>query len=55
MHLTHCETWTCKNTFKCPGSYCLPVHMVCDGDSDCEHGEDEALCANNTQGYITIQ
>ena len=33
-----------KNFFKCHNSFCLEVKLVCDGESQCENGEDELNC-----------
>ncbi len=37
-----------KFIFRCPKSWCIPETWVCDGDSNCLVGEDEApeLCNN---------
>jgi len=43
-HLAYCDTHPCVGYFKCPFSYCLPLHKVCDGTRDCFHGDDEADC-----------
>ena len=43
-HLGDCSAINCTNSYKCPGSYCIPLHRVCDGHSDCIHGEDEERC-----------
>ena len=43
-HLGDCAAINCTNSYKCPGSYCIPFHRVCDGHSDCIHGEDEERC-----------
>ena len=43
-HLRYCESHECPDAFKCDGSYCIPVHMVCDGIADCPDGEDETGC-----------
>ena len=44
VHLGDCRALNCTNSYKCPESYCIPVHRVCDGNSDCIHGEDEEHC-----------
>lgn len=31
-------------TVKCPGSYCIPMRMVCDASLNCPNGEDEQFC-----------
>ena len=28
LHLKNCRDVKCKNTFKCPGSYCIPIRKV---------------------------
>jgi hypothetical protein len=43
-HLTHCETAVCKHMFKCPASYCIAFHKVCDGVIDCPGSADENNC-----------
>ncbi len=43
-HLEVCENFTCNNKFKCPAYYCVPFGYLCDGESDCPSGEDEAIC-----------
>ena len=43
-HLGDCAAINCTNSYKCPESYCIQVHRVCDGHSDCIHGEDEERC-----------
>ena len=36
---------TCPSThFRCPGSYCLPVYMRCNGVPDCPLHQDEYMC-----------
>ena len=52
-HLLNCYNIRCTNTYKCPGSYCVPLRKVCDGVEDCLEGEDEYNCANNIcTGYL---
>ena len=46
-HLAFCQLNACINNFKCPHSYCLPLHKVCNGQPDCINGEDEHNCAFN--------
>ncbi|XP_053385660.1 uncharacterized protein LOC123537998 [Mercenaria mercenaria] len=55
-HLTNCENFSCPNdTVKCPGSFCLPVRFVCDGDINCERGQDEENCGcESSQSEILI-
>ncbi len=43
-HLSNCTEMQCMGTFKCPGSYCLPIHKVCDSQNDCPGGADELNC-----------
>ena len=43
-HLGQCAEINCTNSYKCPDSYCIPFHKVCDGHSNCIHGEDEERC-----------
>ena len=43
-HLGDCFAINCTNSYKCPESYCIPFHRVCDGYADCIHGEDEERC-----------
>lgn len=33
-----------EGTVKCPGSYCIPLRFVCDGEPQCLRGEDEEGC-----------
>lgn len=45
-HLNNCDNTSCpEHYFKCPGSYCIPLMYVCDGNNDCAYGEDELFCA----------
>ena len=30
--------------FKCPGTYCIPTRMLCDGSPDCPDSDDERMC-----------
>ena len=43
-HLGECAGVNCTNSYKCPESYCIPFHRVCDGYPHCIHGEDEERC-----------
>ena len=43
-HLRYCLDFSCPNHFKCLGSYCIPLHLVCDGIKDCPTGQDEEHC-----------
>ena len=40
-HLQNCAEFRCPHMFKCPGSYCVPYHKVCDGIYDCPGRVDE--------------
>ena len=40
-HLSYCETYECPSMYKCMKSYCIPLHLVCDGKADCPSEEDE--------------
>jgi len=46
-HLKHCQFHNCTGLFKCKSSYCLSFTNVCDGKSDCPHGDDEIQCLDN--------
>ena len=43
-HLRDCIYHSCPHQYKCPYSYCIPVHAVCDGRIDCPDGNDETDC-----------
>ena len=43
-HLYFCKEHPCTGLFKCPGSYCLPTHKLCNGEYDCPKREDEDEC-----------
>ena len=43
-HLTYCEHYQCPAMYKCANSYCIPLHMICDGINDCPDSEDESFC-----------
>ena len=43
-HIQYCADHVCPNAFKCSGSYCIPMRMVCDGVGDCPNKEDESSC-----------
>ncbi|XP_072025436.1 uncharacterized protein [Amphiura filiformis] len=46
-HLRYCEHFSCGAfTFKCPGSYCIPLRRRCDGVNDCPDAQDEYGCGN---------
>ena len=53
-HLKFCALHECPDAFKCPDSYCIPVHMVCDNVDDCPNKEDEQGCSNilDTKGLL---
>ena len=45
VHLKYCECMDCPGlSFKCPGSYCIPVRRLCDETTDCPHGQDKVNC-----------
>ncbi len=46
-HLSNCTEMQCIGTFKCPGSFCLPLHKVCDSQNDCAGGADEMNCTSH--------
>ena len=45
-HLHDCEHVLCAGMFKCPHSYCVPIHRLCNQVNDCPYGEDERNCDN---------
>ena len=45
-HLRFCRLFECPNHFKCHGTYCIPLFMVCDGIDDCPDKADEKDCKN---------
>ena len=52
-HLHYCADFQCPKHYKCQDSYCIPLHMVCDGVKDCPEGQDEDHCAGFTcRGFI---
>ena len=40
-HLASCNSFECNAKFKCQGSYCVSVALLCDGKWDCPEGLDE--------------
>ena len=51
-HLRFCIDFRCPNYYKCLESYCIPLHLVCDGIKDCPTGQDESHCSEFAcQGY----
>ena len=51
-HLRYCVDFRCPNHYKCLESYCIPLHLVCDGVEDCPTGQDEERCEDFVcQGY----
>ena len=47
-HLPACLLYSCPTYFKCKGSFCIPLNMVCDTIEDCPNGEDELACKDFT-------
>jgi len=47
--LQKCAYFICPAHFKCPMSYCIYLQSVCDGTTDCPHGEDEVGCPGKTR------
>ena len=43
-HLRWCKDHVCTTFYKCPSSYCVPYHLICDDVPDCPNGEDEQNC-----------
>ncbi len=43
-HLSSCKYHACPSDFKCPDAYCVPMHAVCNGKTECPNGEDELRC-----------
>ncbi|XP_061178746.1 uncharacterized protein LOC133187405 [Saccostrea echinata] len=44
-HLDNCESIPCPSGYmKCPGSFCIPPRLICDGEKHCENGVDEIQC-----------
>ena len=40
-----CKLMLCPGMFRCRDTYCIYMSSVCDGQSDCPYGEDEAYCS----------
>jgi hypothetical protein len=41
-------SYGCPDKFvKCPGSYCIPSRLICDGELHCPGGEDESDCGKD--------
>ena len=52
-HLRYCVDFRCPNHYKCLGSYCIPLYLVCDRVKDCPTGQDEEHCEGfHFQGYF---
>ena len=50
-HLRFCVDFRCPNHYKCLESYCIPLHLVCDGVEDT--GQDEEQCGGFAcHGYL---
>ncbi|XP_061178754.1 uncharacterized protein LOC133187411 [Saccostrea echinata] len=44
-HLDDCESMLCPPGYmKCPGSFCIPPRLICDGEKHCKDGVDEMQC-----------
>ena len=48
LAIDQCVDHQCSSMFKCPNSYCVPYHLMCDGVGDCPNHEDEADCHHPT-------
>ena len=51
-HLGDCIYHSCPHQYKCPYSYCIPVHAICDGRVDCPDGNDETNCSTLVCPYF---
>ncbi|XP_033746496.1 G-protein coupled receptor GRL101-like [Pecten maximus] len=50
-HLDDCEHFVCPSDYvKCPGRYCIPARLVCDGTDHCPSGQDEKHCDDSCPG-----
>ncbi|XP_046341218.2 G-protein coupled receptor GRL101-like isoform X1 [Haliotis rufescens] len=56
-NIDNCSLAECPAGFyTCPGSYCIPVYLVCNGVTDCPRGEDEHQCGlYRCPGYYRCQ
>ena len=45
FHLLKCEHIYCVRRFKCPSSYCISFHHICNKVCECLHCEDESICS----------
>ncbi|XP_060063809.1 uncharacterized protein LOC132544254 [Ylistrum balloti] len=50
-HLDDCENFVCPPDYvKCPGRYCIPIRLMCDGTDHCPEGQDEHFCNQSCPG-----
>ena len=40
---------------QCPEGYCIPMHLVCDGTTQCSDNSDEINCQTNTMAPSKIE